>query len=100
MSEGSPIERLRSAGLHDAPLDLLGIDEGVALREIGPFLAWVELPRGARTRESVDFYPAPPLQRIGLLRWKAFDKVVDIGYRYAVEAPGPEVVARLCGGST
>jgi NTE family protein len=55
------------------------------------------MERGARTRESVDLYLAPPLQKIGLLHWNAFDKVLEIGYRYAVESLRPDVVARLTG---
>jgi NTE family protein len=57
------------------------------------------MERGARARESVDLYLAPQLPRIGLLDWNAFDKIVDIGYRYAVDALRPGVVARLTGGT-
>jgi NTE family protein len=41
--------------------------------------------RGEQARESVDLYLNPDLSRIGLLDWKGFEKIVDIGYRYAKE---------------
>jgi NTE family protein len=41
--------------------------------------------RQALARQSVDVYVNPDLGRIGLLEWKAFDRIVDIGYRQMVE---------------
>lgn len=51
--------------------------------------------RAARTRADADVYLAPPLQRFGLLRWSAFETVVEIGYRHALETLGPDAVSRL-----
>jgi NTE family protein len=54
------------------------------------------MERAARMRESVDLYLAPQVQRIGLLRWDAFDQLVDIGYRDAKDALGRDgVLGRL-----
>ena len=55
------------------------------------------MERGARTRESVDLYLAPQVQRIGLLRWDAFDQLVEIGYRHAQDALRAEGVAQRLG---
>lgn len=41
--------------------------------------------RQALARQSVDIYVNPDLGRIGLLEWKAFDKIVDIGYRQTLD---------------
>ena len=41
--------------------------------------------RQAVARQSVDIYINPDLARIGLLEWKAFDRIVDIGYRQTLE---------------
>lgn len=51
--------------------------------------------RAARARSSVDLYLSPAVRKIGLLRWSAFDAVVDIGYRYAVAALDRAAVSRL-----
>jgi hypothetical protein len=45
----------------------------------------------------VDFFFASPVQRIGLLRWSAFDDAVEAGYRHAAERLGPDAVALLRG---
>jgi predicted acylesterase/phospholipase RssA/CRP-like cAMP-binding protein len=55
------------------------------------------MERAARTRESVDLYLAPQVQRIGLLRWDAFDQLVEIGYRHAEEALRAESVGLRLG---
>jgi NTE family protein len=39
----------------------------------------------ATVREQTDLLLQPPLGNLDLLNWKAFDRTVDIGYRYAVE---------------
>jgi NTE family protein len=41
--------------------------------------------RRAESAESVDLYLNPDLARVGLLEWKAFDRIVDIGYRCGKE---------------
>lgn len=51
--------------------------------------------RAARERSSVDLYLSPAVRKIGLLRWSAFDAVVDIGYRYAVAALDRATISRL-----
>jgi len=55
------------------------------------------MERAARARETVDLYLAPQVQRIGLLRWAAFDQLVEIGYRHAIGSLSSEVVDRLIG---
>ena len=37
-------------------------------------------------RELADVVLRPPLERIDLLDWRAFDRAIDIGYRDAVQA--------------
>ena len=37
-------------------------------------------------RALADLVLKPPLERIDLLDWKAFDRVVELGYRHASEA--------------
>jgi len=37
-------------------------------------------------RQLADLLLKPPLERIDLLDWKAFDRVVELGYRCANEA--------------
>ena len=41
--------------------------------------------RREQSRQSADIYLNPELAGIGLLDWKAFDRIVDIGYRHAKE---------------
>ena len=41
--------------------------------------------RREQARQSVDIYVNPDLTRVALLDWKAFDRIVEIGYRHAVE---------------
>lgn len=41
--------------------------------------------RSEQARESVDLYLNPDCSRIGLLDWKSFDRIVEIGYRHAKE---------------
>lgn len=41
--------------------------------------------RRERSRQSTDIYFNPDLARVGLLDWKAFDRIVDIGYQHAKE---------------
>jgi NTE family protein len=41
---------------------------------------------GIGQRQQTDLLLQPPLASIDLLDWQAFDRVVDIGYRYAVES--------------
>ena len=53
--------------------------------------------RAARVREEVDLCFVSPVQRIGLLRWSAFDDAVAVGYRHAAERLGPDSVALLRG---
>lgn len=79
MHEGPPIERFRQG---DAAGD-------IHIRASGRLRAVTEDARG-RLNVGGEF---------GLPNRGAFDKIVDIGYRYAVESPRPEVVARLTGGS-
>lgn len=55
------------------------------------------MERAGRTRETVDLYLSPQVQRIGLLRWEAFDQLVEIGYRHAIDALSSESVERLTG---
>lgn len=55
------------------------------------------MERAGRTRETVDLYLSPQVQRIGLLRWDAFDQLVEIGYRHAIDALSSESVERLTG---
>lgn len=51
--------------------------------------------RGEQARESVDLYLNPDLSRVGLLDWKSFDRVVEIGYRHAKEILGRMTAAEL-----
>jgi NTE family protein len=37
-------------------------------------------------RELADVLLRPPLERVDLLDWRAFQRAVDIGYRYALQA--------------
>jgi NTE family protein len=39
-------------------------------------------------RQQTDLLLQPPLASIDLLDWRAFDRVVDIGYRHAIESIG------------
>jgi NTE family protein len=51
-------------------------------------------------RELADLVLKPPLERIDLLDWRAFDRVVELGYRYASEALercGAELLQRTGG---
>jgi len=41
--------------------------------------------RRKQARSAVDLYFNPDLRRIGLLDWKAFDRIVEIGYLHARE---------------
>jgi NTE family protein len=36
-----------------------------------------------QAKQSVDIYVNPPLSGVPLLEWKAFDRIVDIGYESA-----------------
>jgi NTE family protein len=38
-----------------------------------------------RRRQLADCLLSPPLQRIGLLDWRAYQRAIDIGYRYTVD---------------
>lgn len=38
-----------------------------------------------RRRQLADCLLTPPLQRIGLLDWRAYQRAIDIGYRYTVD---------------
>jgi NTE family protein len=52
--------------------------------------------RRQQARQSADIYLNPEFGRIGLLEWKAFDRIVDIGYQHAKEvlsAMSPEELA-------
>ena len=42
--------------------------------------------RRAEAGDKVDIYLNPNLARVGLLQWKAFDRIVETGYRCAKEA--------------
>jgi NTE family protein len=42
--------------------------------------------RSAQARQSVDLYLNPDLSRIGLLDWKSYDRIVEMGYQYGKEA--------------
>lgn len=47
----------------------------------------------ATQRELSDLLLKPPLEQIDMLNWRAFDRAVDVGYRYAMErldGPGAE----------
>jgi NTE family protein len=46
--------------------------------------------RVEEARRSVDLYLNPDLSRIGLLDWKSYDRIVEIGYQY-----GKEVLAAM-----
>jgi NTE family protein len=52
--------------------------------------------RQSAARQAVDVYVNPDLGRVGMLEWKAFDKIIEVGYREtraALEALPPEVLA-------
>lgn len=51
--------------------------------------------RAARVRDEVELYLSPPVQKIGLLRWKAFPQVAAIGYEHATGRLSDDVVGRL-----
>jgi predicted acylesterase/phospholipase RssA len=36
-------------------------------------------------RRMADLYLRPPVERIGMLEWKALDDIAEVGYRYAAE---------------
>lgn len=44
-------------------------------------------------RNTVDVYFNPPVHQHSMLNWSAFDKLVETGYRYAIEKLEKEVVA-------
>jgi NTE family protein len=41
--------------------------------------------RREEARRSVDIYLNPELAGVGLLDWKQFDRIVELGYRHAKE---------------
>ena len=41
--------------------------------------------RRQQARQSVDIYFNPDFGRLGLMEWKAFDRIVEIGYQHAKE---------------
>lgn len=43
------------------------------------------MARGRQARTMVDLYFHPPLERVGLLQWKRFDRIVQIGYEHALQ---------------
>lgn len=43
------------------------------------------MARGRQARSMVDLYFHPPLERVGLLQWKRFDRIVQIGYEHALQ---------------
>jgi predicted acylesterase/phospholipase RssA/CRP-like cAMP-binding protein len=47
--------------------------------------ALASIDKAGRDREASDLYLNPPVGRIGFLDFKAFDRVVELGYRYAGE---------------
>jgi NTE family protein len=52
--------------------------------------------RQSAARQAVDIYVNPDLGRVGMLDWKAFDKILEIGYRETravLAALPPEVLA-------
>lgn len=51
--------------------------------------------RASRAREEADLSFVCPIQRIGMLRWSAFDEAVERGYRHAAERLGPDSIALL-----
>lgn len=43
------------------------------------------MARGRQARALADLYFHPPLERVGLLQWKRFDRIVQIGYEHALQ---------------
>ncbi|HEY4137936.1 MAG TPA: patatin-like phospholipase family protein, partial [Casimicrobiaceae bacterium] len=43
------------------------------------------VPAGLEARRLADLYLAPPPPDVKFMEWKAIDRVVDAGYRYAIE---------------
>jgi predicted acylesterase/phospholipase RssA len=39
----------------------------------------------AQVKKQADLYFSPPVQDFGLLEFKALDRIVDAGYRYALK---------------
>jgi NTE family protein len=46
--------------------------------------------RREQARRSVDLFLSPELRRVGLLDWKSYDRIVEMGYQY-----GKEVLAAM-----
>jgi NTE family protein len=43
------------------------------------------MARGRQARVLADLCFQPPLDRVGLLQWKRFDRIVQIGYEHALQ---------------
>jgi NTE family protein len=43
------------------------------------------MARGRQARALADLCFHPPLERVGLLQWKRFDRIVQIGYEHALQ---------------
>jgi len=56
--------------------------------------------RGQKSRDAVDVYFNPPLERVGLLEWARFDAIVQQGHAHATQVLGElsrDVLERLRG---
>src|ERR1700692_1128451 len=72
---------------------LRGVPPIVALLGGAPTVNTAALARTVRSRATMLFQP--PLATVNLLDWRAFDRAIDIGYRFAVgklAAAGPSMV--------
>jgi NTE family protein len=48
------------------------------------------MAHGRKARALADLYFHPPLERVGLLQWKRFDRIVQIGYEHALQVLAQE----------
>ena len=64
------------------------------------FSILTSVAKGKEAREMTDLYFNPDLGRVGMIEWRAFDRIVQIGYDHAKEVIGkltPERLAELTG---
>jgi NTE family protein len=64
------------------------------------FSILTSVAKGKDAREATDLFFNPDLGRVGMLEWRAFDRIVQIGYDHAKEVMGklsPQALASLRG---
>jgi predicted acylesterase/phospholipase RssA len=93
------------AAHNDLRTDVVGFDSisgwRLLIERLNPFRSASQLPNIAQilsrtatlasiyhresARHLADLYLQPPVERIGMLEWKALDEIAELGYRYASE---------------